>query len=1156
MSTITTRDRRLPNAGLGTLARVNSAKDLAVASDIKPGRQRGGIKFHANTDRINIVKDPAMYRADREMNLAHFKELMNIFRLSSNSNTGTMSLEDFKSAFATVLGKGLTDEQMSILFMKIDANTDNEIDWDDFSTYMLLRAEGQKLMLEEAETRLFDADITHYPTAAAHKDIIVRIQYIESLKRYMSCSREGTLCYWNDRLKLQRAYKNAGQLCQDQIDEKRNQQAKTQSGSQHIRWIHDAVFMENVNKVALASDDHQITIHDGTTLEKALCFDLQNVNVLTLDYWTDKNNSNSTESMLFYGTDSGYVNVFTFNNDKMFKIGVRQKDHAEHIFLEKKGASNKALKNWGTLWKRRAHGDWAVKVKYIHDLHAIISCSPDPKESLVVAIMDYNRKWKVHVSPVHKGVNAFAYCRTPVALITGGTDRQLRLWNPHRLNHPIAAMKGHNSPIIDITVNELNGQVISLSVDTNIKIWDIRKQQCLQTISDSSFQKDDLVPAIMFNPHAKSIIAGIFHPIAYHLKEQTAVTETPKSHDFPIRSVMYNPAFKQVVSGCDGGVVNVWDALSGQKTFRFSEVHGKSEITAMSFDASGRRLATGGRDGTIKIWNFNNGQLLQELVKKDKTEVTGLAFIDMRDSMYFVATGWNRKITMFINDPDSLTVYPTFTWPDPTLSGGNVGRHEDDILSMAFCPPNILATSSYDGEIVICNLHSGHVLHKMRPIGKEEQVNRLKSKSIDKVLFLPKRNKMREAGSLVSAGSDGQIRFWNIILGTLLLEIDGTQGRNEGVFTMISNTPNTLLFTADALGWVNVFDIKETAINEYSPAAMPLVVSFHAHVRSVTSMDIIESQDVIITSSADCTIRMHTFKGEYIGIFGQSTMWELGNPQTYKHPLRPVDVLEKAKLEAERADALAEQANRDAYPTDLTFTGAHSSNRAPLSNYIANGPKSSLLGSLSKSMKYEGQSRLRQNDAFATTQSVNKLISSGFESTGLYELGRGKTITIPPLLTQTTTIPFSQINHSTPMLNTEVSHTQSFSTQLGKATPAINQQSLMQLPPIKPIQTYNSKIESINLGTTLRSYTRIKTADLFKNNNSSWYARSQYAHNTFQTQNKRKSHLKPLNIGQGTGLRVYYSLQPYELKDVDSSRLTAAELIGVDSTCKTEDSTP
>ena len=41
----------------------------------------------------------------------------------------------------------------------------------------------------------------------------------------------------------------------------------------------------------------------------------------------------------------------------------------------------------------------------------------------------------------------------------------------------------------------------------------------------------------------------------------------------------------------------------------------------MTFDPSGRRLITGGQDGSLKIWNFNNGACLNVLESKFTLEV-------------------------------------------------------------------------------------------------------------------------------------------------------------------------------------------------------------------------------------------------------------------------------------------------------------------------------------------------------------------------------------------------------------------------------------------------------------------------------------------------------------------------------------------------------
>jgi WD40 repeat protein len=60
--------------------------------------------------------------------------------------------------------------------------------------------------------------------------------------------------------------------------------------------------------------------------------------------------------------------------------------------------------------------------------------------------------------------------------------------------------------------------------------------------------------------------------------------------------------------------------------------------------------------------------------------------------------------------------------------------HKDDILSMSFCLPNMMATSSYDGLIVITNLQSGHIIHTLDPF-EYETVSK-KPPSIDKGILL------------------------------------------------------------------------------------------------------------------------------------------------------------------------------------------------------------------------------------------------------------------------------------------------------------------------------------------------------------------------------------------------------------------------------------
>lgn len=61
--------------------------------------------------------------------------------------------------------------------------------------------------------------------------------------------------------------------------------------------------------------------------------------------------------------------------------------------------------------------------------------------------------------------------------------------------------------------------------------------------------------------------------------------------------------------------MKLWNLDTGEKVFEFNKAHEDGGVTCLEFDATGRRLLTGGRDGVVRMWNFNNGHCLTELKK-------------------------------------------------------------------------------------------------------------------------------------------------------------------------------------------------------------------------------------------------------------------------------------------------------------------------------------------------------------------------------------------------------------------------------------------------------------------------------------------------------------------------------------------------------------
>jgi len=66
-------------------------------------------------------------------------------------------------------------------------------------------------------------------------------------------------------------------------------------------------------------------------------------------------------------------------------------------------------------------------------------------------------------------------------------------------------------------------------------------------------------------------------------------------------------------------LVCVWDLITGNKVMEFNanqlSENVEYEVTDMTFDTTNRRLLTTLNDGTMAIWNFNNGNCLRQVLR-------------------------------------------------------------------------------------------------------------------------------------------------------------------------------------------------------------------------------------------------------------------------------------------------------------------------------------------------------------------------------------------------------------------------------------------------------------------------------------------------------------------------------------------------------------
>ncbi|RHY78425.1 hypothetical protein DYB37_002322 [Aphanomyces astaci] len=177
-------------------------------------------------------------------------------------------------------------------------------------------------------------------------------------------------------------------------------------------------------------------------------------------------------------------------------------------------------------------------------------------------------KLKFVIQDAHnESVTAIAVCHDTDherewRLITGGKDGRVRVWRitPSRQTME-ASMKEHRGPVNSIQVVRDNSSCVSASSDGSCISWNLDNFTRVQAMFAST----------------------VFRRILYHPDESQMLT-----------------------CGSDRRVT-YYDSYDGE-AIRILEEAADGEMLALDIERSGNIFVTGGRDSTLKVWHYDNGE--------------------------------------------------------------------------------------------------------------------------------------------------------------------------------------------------------------------------------------------------------------------------------------------------------------------------------------------------------------------------------------------------------------------------------------------------------------------------------------------------------------------------------------------------------------------
>uniref|UniRef100_A0A8C5P9P0 Uncharacterized protein n=1 Tax=Leptobrachium leishanense TaxID=445787 RepID=A0A8C5P9P0_9ANUR len=720
----------------------------------------------------------------------------------------------------------------------------------------------------------------------------------------LGVGQDGLISVWTTDLKLKKH--------RFILDDNKQQNRK-------VKWITDSTLMGQYNKLIIGTCDRELRLYELSNFEP-YC---QIVGLETLPLHLGYSPRDANECVIYYGDEQGCVNIILISH-----VADTLRNWTKSQVIEEIPSVNiDNIEEQGLVkyirWK--VHNDWVTQIRYVHSIESIISSSNDDFTALVIGCVEGTKNVQqrlrdivesgstssrrtlmaMNVPPkrnindespfkVKRGVKTFDFSKESNLLVTGGLDRIVRIWNPYVPGWPTGLLRGHSSPINFLCIGDENTRIYSVSTDCTVMVWDVDEHTCLINVISKASQIRGEIGACYFSSHLRSLYIATESLATLQLQENSIHHGvSPVSHNEPVTCCQYNHSTQQVISCCKGSIIKTWDLLTGKLISEVTAAHGSSPITCSAMDKSGTRLVTAGKDGSLKQWDCTSDMVshiksMTELGSAgSRCEWSDLSYAEMNNIWYVITVGCDRRISVFLDQEVEMMAEDQF--PQYSLINnmfpfiGQRKENEEGKYCIASIPPNFVATSIYNGEIILWNLATGEIISRLTASEREESENETDDLVINKISFILSRNeKIYETAILVASGPQGQITFWNISEGgSVFARFPGSLYRSV-VNDMAISEDGSLLCSADGMNHVYIWEISQYALHKPEMEPPTLLHCWRAHQREITRVVLMSKHMLLITSSLDCSVKLWSLHGEHIGTFGQTKPWHIDRLPSWK----------------------------------------------------------------------------------------------------------------------------------------------------------------------------------------------------------------------------------------------------------------------------------
>jgi WD40 repeat protein len=327
-------------------------------------------------------------------------------------------------------------------------------------------------------------------------------------------------------------------------------------------------------------------------------------------------------------------------------------------------------------------------------------------------------------------------------VVTASDDKTVRIWDAAS-GLPLNILTDHKSPVTSIEFSRDGTQLLTASSDRTVKLWEVSSGKLITTFDGN--HNSEALRAAIFMPNGKSILAissdqnfaqkwdisgdpksrvkmeghgrQIYSIAAIDGVEGTRILTasndhtarvwdpgksnslmTLKGHSQRVVSANFNSDGSRALTASEDNTATVWDISTTGTSGYFSYLSNSfkkrelftlnghtNRLNSANFSRDDSLIVTAGQDGTARIWDATNGQILFNLV------------------------GHKGDVPLAIFSPDSKTIftaggdYSVFVWDAATgIKIHELKGHTNFVKSITFSPDGRrVLTASADGTAII-----------------------------------------------------------------------------------------------------------------------------------------------------------------------------------------------------------------------------------------------------------------------------------------------------------------------------------------------------------------------------------------------------------------------------------------------------------------------